>query len=97
MRTRCLSWIGCAGLLLALQACVVHDTRTVNSGYGYGYGAGYASAAVTVGEPPPHTVSSLPPEPLYEQMTVSPGYGHVWIDGSWHWNGAECGDRKSVV
>jgi hypothetical protein len=89
MRTRWLKWLGSAGLLLAVQACVVRDTRPVNLGYGYGYGTGYASAGVTVGEPSPYTVSSLPPEPLYEQMTVSPGHGHVWIDGYWHWNGYE--------
>jgi hypothetical protein len=89
MRTRWLSWLGSAGLLLAVQACVVRDTRPVNTGYGYGPSAGYATAGVTVGEPAPAAVSSLPPEPLYEQMTVSPGFGYVWIDGSWHWNSYE--------
>jgi hypothetical protein len=48
-----------------------------------------AAVSVSVGEPSPFTVSSMPPEPLYEQMTPSPGYGQVWIDGSWHWNGSE--------
>lgn len=89
MRTRWLSWLGSAGLLLAVQACVVRDTRPVNTGYGYGPSAGYATAGVTVGEPAPAAVSSLPPEPLYEQMTVSPGFGYVWIDGYWHWNSYE--------
>jgi len=89
MRTRWPRWIGGAGLALAVQACVVHDTRPVNPGYGYGYGVGRASGTVSVGEPSPYTVSNLPPEPLYEQMTVSPGYGYVWIDGSWHWNSYE--------
>jgi WXXGXW repeat (2 copies) len=89
MRTRWLRWMCSAGLALAAQACVVRDTRPVNTGYGYGYGAGTASGGVTVGEPAPNTVSSLPPEPLYEQMTVSPGFGYVWIDGYWHWNSFE--------
>jgi len=77
-------------------ACVVHDTSPVNAGYGYGPGGPggggggvYATAGVAVGEPSSATVSSLPPEPLYEQMTVSPGFGYVWIDGSWHWNNFE--------
>ncbi|HWO23279.1 MAG TPA: YXWGXW repeat-containing protein [Kofleriaceae bacterium] len=92
MRTRWLGWIGSAGLALAAQACVVRDTRPVNAGYGYGAQAGQtgqAAGGVTVGEPAPSTVASMPPEPLYEQMTVSPGFGYVWIDGYWHWNSYE--------
>ena len=81
--------LGAAGLVLAAQACVVHDTAPVNAGYGYGYGTGYTTGSVSVGEPQPYTVSSMPPEPLYEQMTGSPGVGFVWIDGYWHWNGYE--------
>src|SRR5688572_5267684 len=95
MRMPWLLWMGSAGLLLAAQACVVRDTTPATIGYGYGYGyaygyeTGYASGGVTVGEPSPYAVSSMPPEPLYEQMTASPGYGHVWIDGYWHWNSYE--------
>lgn len=89
MRMRSLKWIGSVALLLGVQACVVHDTRPVNSGYGYGYSRGRAAARITVGQPSPYVVSSMPPDPLYEQMSVSPGTGHVWIDGSWHWNGFE--------
>src|SRR5262249_54546213 len=48
---------------------------------------GYANTSV--GEPSPAYVSSMPPEPLYEQMSASPGEGSVWIDGYWHWNGYE--------
>src|ERR1043165_5471667 len=85
--------IGGFALLLGLQACVVHDTPPVNPGYGgYGYGPpppqqDYANTSV--GDPPPYPVSSMPPEPLYEQMTPSPSDGSVWIDGYWHWNGYE--------
>jgi hypothetical protein len=89
-------WLGSAGLVLGLGACVVHDTPPVNPGYGYyGYGAqgyppqSYPSGGASVGEPTPYTVSSMPPEPLYEQMSGSPGDGSVWIDGYWHWNGYE--------
>jgi hypothetical protein len=57
----------------------------VNLGYGYVS----ASANLSVGEPSPYEVSGMPPEPLYEQMTPSPGEGFVWIDGYWHWNGYE--------
>src|SRR5688572_24106078 len=90
MRTRHLTQLlGVLALGLVTQACVVRETTPVNSGYGYGYGGGYASASVSVGQPSPYYVSSMPPEPLYEQMSVSPGYGHVWIDGYWHWNGYE--------
>src|SRR3569623_1058963 len=87
---RLAQWIGCAVLGFAAQACVVRDNTPVNSGYGYGYGpqASY-QASVSVGTPSPYYVSSMPPEPLYEAMTASPGYGYVWIDGYWHWNGYE--------
>ena len=64
-------------------------TPPVNNGYGYGYGQPAYQASVSVGTPSPYYVSSMPPEPLYEQMTASPGYGYVWIDGYWHWNGYE--------
>lgn len=37
----------------------------------------------------PQVVPTTPPDPLYEQMTPSPGYLYVWIDGFWHWNGYE--------
>ncbi|MEJ7601087.1 MAG: hypothetical protein WKG01_24500, partial [Kofleriaceae bacterium] len=80
---RMIKWIGAVGLVLATQACVVRESRPVNGGY-------YSSStSVTVGQPSPYYVSSQPPEPLYETMSVSPGYGHVWIDGYWHWNGYE--------
>ena len=86
------TWIGTVGLGLAMQACVVEPT-TPNSGYGYGYqqrNPSYqASANVSFGTPSPYSVSSMPPEPLYENMTASPGYGYAWIDGYWHWNSYE--------
>ena len=95
-------FFGIAGLLLApalaLGGCVVgSDTTPVNSGYGYGYGpapqpqGAVVSADVSVGEPTQAYVTGLPPEPLYEQETPSPGYGYVWLDGSWNWNGYEWG------
>jgi len=82
-------WIGTAALGFATQACVVRDNTPVNSGYGYGYSQPAYQASVSVGTPSPYYTSSMPPEPLYESMTASPGYGYVWIDGYWHWNGYE--------
>ena len=79
-----------AAFSIGSVACVVHDTPPVNPGYGYGMSTqGHASANVTVGQPSPYYVESSPPEPLYEQMSDSPGDGSVWIDGYWHWNGYE--------
>jgi len=87
---RLAKWIGLTALALGAQACVVRDTTPVNNGYGYGYGYGPSyQASVSVGTPSPYYVSSMPPEPLYEAMSASPGYGYVWIDGYWHWNGYE--------
>src|SRR5690349_12137554 len=82
-------------LLVSLAACVVHDTPPVNPGYGYDYGYGPPGGRQqpyvnpSVGEPEPNYVSSMPPEPLYEQMTPAPGQDSVWIDGYWHWNSYE--------
>src|SRR5687768_6442408 len=89
---RLLQCLGFAGLAFAAQACVVRDAQPVNSGYGYGYASTnstYASGGIYVGEPSPYYVNSMPPQPLYESMTSSPGYGYVWIDGYWHWSGYE--------
>lgn len=79
-------WTAATGLLLGAQGCVLRDNTPVNYGYASG---GYAQASVTVEQPSQYYVSSVAPEPLYEQMTASPGYGFVWIDGYWHWNGYE--------
>ena len=89
---RLLSSLSLAGLAFAAQACVVRDATPVNPGYGYGTGynqTGYVQGGVYVGEPSAYTVSSMPPQPLYETMTQSPGYGYVWLDGHWDWNGYE--------
>ena len=84
-------WIGSVGFGVVLQACVAAPMQ--GNGYPpqYGYGTpGYGlPQSASVNEPSPYEVSSMPPEPLYEQMTPSPGYGFVWIDGYWHWNGYE--------
>jgi len=93
MNRRLAKWIAAfavAGLGLASQACVIRETG-VNRGYGYGHAQGgyNASGSVYVGDPNPYYVSSMPPEPLYENMSSSPGYGYVWIDGYWNWSGYE--------
>ncbi len=31
----------------------------------------------------------MPPAPLPEIRYAAPSHGMVWIDGSWHWNGAD--------
>src|SRR5258706_6078691 len=37
MRMQLAKWLGSVGLVLAAQACVVHDTAPVNGGLGCGY------------------------------------------------------------
>src|SRR5262245_25762465 len=32
-------------------------------------------------------VASAPPPPIYEEVTVSPRTGYVWVPGYHHWNG----------
>jgi hypothetical protein len=85
-------WIGtlaAGALAIGAQACVIRESPGVNRGYGYGYASAGVQGGVMVGSPSPYYVNSMPPEPLYETMTSSPGYGYVWIDGYWHWNGYE--------
>lgn len=83
-----LKLLGAGTLALAANACVIRETP-VNYGYGYAQGGYNAQGGVTVGEPAPYYVNDYPPEPLYETMSQSPGYGYAWIDGYWHWNGYE--------
>jgi hypothetical protein len=100
MRFLALRGLMFAALAGGVGGCSVHDTQPVNPGYGYrvnvqphaqtgllGMGPGGDPAAV--GELPPAYVESMPPEPLYEQMTDAPGDSAVWIDGYWHWSGYE--------
>ena len=86
MRMKTLRWLGAIGVAFATQACVVREAPPVNAGY---YPQARISSGGGVAIPQPYAVSTMPPDPLYEQMTASPGMGHVWIDGSWHWNGYE--------
>src|SRR5579872_6699612 len=81
------AWICATAFALPIAGCVVADTTPVNNGYGVGYGQTYQAPVVE--QPQPVAVASMPPDPLYEQMTPFPGYGFVWIDGAWHWNGYE--------
>jgi hypothetical protein len=34
-------------------------------------------------------VTQYPPEPQYEEVTVSPGADFVWTPGYWHWRGGQ--------
>jgi hypothetical protein len=65
------------GTLALAAGCIVHETVP----------DGTAGASISVGSTESYWVNSYPPEPLYEVMTPSPGYGYVWIDGYWHWSG----------
>jgi YXWGXW repeat-containing protein len=87
---RLVSLFGCAALAAMTGACVVRTTPATTYGYGYSsQGHSYVSAGIAVNTPSTYYVASEPPAPLYETMSSSPGYGFVWIDGYWHWNGAE--------
>ena len=91
MRTKTLAqWIGGLGLALATQACVVRETQTCEPRLRVRVRRRLRVRECRPSASPRRTRSRrMPPEPLYEQMSVSPGYGHVWIDGYWHWNGYE--------
>ncbi len=86
MRMKTLRRIAAIGVAFATQACVVREAPPVNAGY---YPSRSGRVGVGVATPQPYAVATMPPDPLFEQMTASPGMGHVWIDGSWHWNGYE--------
>jgi hypothetical protein len=68
---RAFHFLGAAGLGLALQACVVRESRPTNAGYGYGYTqpAYSAGASVSVGTPSASYAATKPPQPLYENIT----------------------------
>jgi hypothetical protein len=46
---------------------------------------------VTTGDPEEVQATSEPPDPVYEEQTVSTGPGYVWIGGYWGWNGVDWG------
>jgi hypothetical protein len=46
---------------------------------------------VSTGDPEEVTATSEPPDPVYEEQTVSTGPGYVWIGGYWGWNGVDWG------
>jgi hypothetical protein len=46
---------------------------------------------VTVSEPQEVTVSTEPPDPVYEERMDAPGPGYAWVGGSWGWTGSEWG------
>jgi hypothetical protein len=46
---------------------------------------------ITVAEPEEVTVTTEPPDPVYEERLDVPGPGYVWVGGSWAWTGAEWG------
>ena len=74
---------------LALGGCYVQPAAsgTVSAGVPAPAATGYVG--VNAGMPATMNVNSYPPEPLFENVSASPGPGYVWLDGSWHWNGYE--------
>ncbi|HTE50569.1 MAG TPA: hypothetical protein VK698_06860 [Kofleriaceae bacterium] len=79
--------IGLAGAALLASGCVVRAYSTPATATVYTEGSVHTSGAVAVDSSETYTVNNYPPEPLYEEVSVSPGYGYVWIDGYWNWNG----------
>jgi hypothetical protein len=79
--------VGLAGLALLASGCVVRAYSTPATATVYTSGSVHTSGAVAVDSSETYTVNNYPPEPLHEEVTVSPGYGYVWIDGYWNWNG----------
>ncbi len=92
VRSRQVGWlVGAAGIAILLSGCVVRAYSTPATATVYTSGTVHTSGAVAVDSSTEFTVSNYPPEPLYEEVTVSPGYGYVWIDGYWNWNGNDWG------
>jgi hypothetical protein len=50
-----------------------------------------AAPEITVADPEEVTVTTEPPEPIYEEPTDLPGPGYVWVGGSWGWTGRDWG------
>src|SRR5688500_10567959 len=77
--------VGLAGLALLASGCVVRAYSTPATATVYTSGSVHTSGAVAVDSSETYTVNNYPPEPLHEEVSVSPGYGYVWIDGYWNW------------
>ena len=85
---------------LALASCVVREVRHCPGPYpecGDMQMAGTEptrvestrrSPGLPIGEPGETYASTYPPEPLVESVPALDD-GEVWVDGYWHWNGAE--------
>ena len=73
--------------LAVLTGCAVRGTTRGSSGYTTGTVA--ARGNVTVGYPGAYYVETLPPDPVYEEISPKPYYGWVWVDGYWHWSGTQ--------
>ena len=97
MQRRLVALLGPAALGLGFSACAVRTTTMPEPSYpppgGYSRAPGADvenQETVAVGTvSTEYYTESYPPEPLYEAMQPAPDDGHVWIDGSWHWNGYE--------
>jgi hypothetical protein len=48
-----------------------------------------AGPDVTTSDPEELTVTTEPPDPIYEEENDAPGSGYVWVGGSWAWTGTE--------
>src|SRR5687768_5782427 len=86
-KMKLLSQVGLVALCTVGSAGCVY--RTTGSGYGYYGGSVHATTSVAVGDPGVVYVSSLPPQPIYEEIPPAPYYSWVWVDGYWDWRGHE--------
>ena len=72
-------------LALALPGCVVREVREIH----YVQGESRATTEADVGAPGAIIAESQPPAPIVEDAGTPPEADYAWVDGYWHWDGAE--------
>src|SRR6185312_7999307 len=68
-------WLASLLIGLTARSCVVRARPAV--GVSATYTADYGTVYPTV----------PPPTPIVEYRPAPPGYGYLWVDGSWDWTG----------
>ncbi|HUS63692.1 MAG TPA: hypothetical protein VMZ28_04075, partial [Kofleriaceae bacterium] len=70
--------------VLALSGCVVREVHEIH----YVQGESRTTES-DVGAPGAIIADSQPPAPIVELAGEPPDAGYAWVDGYWHWDGAE--------
>ena len=81
--------VAAAACLAAVTGgCVIREIREIRTEPAAATAVPSCAAGAS-GVPGSVLADTQPPAPMVEDGGEPPGEGYVWIDGYWHWNGAE--------